>query len=361
MKKIHLPVRIGLGFAALILLGVGCSTVDQGPTTTGPAGMFVSLEKGESWKPVSTMPTLEGNKSLLGASVYKLIADPQDPSGLYWASRDNGLFYSFDGGNTWKQSLAPFTKGFVYAVAVHPKDKCIIYATNGRQVFKTEDCTRSWAEVYEEVRSDSSVRTLAFDPFAPYSIYMGVNNGDLYSSGDQGRSWKLATRFKSSLSEIAFDGQREGLMYAGLRNAGLSRSFDKGATWTNISDKMSGFPGSLEFRRILVYPSKPNQIYWVSKYGILTSRNAGEDWDAFQLVTPPGSVNIYGFAVNPHNDQDIYYTATYKERSTFYRSEDGGKSWITRKLPSQQLPTALYVHPQHDSWVYVGFTIPPKQ
>lgn len=346
---------------ALVLLGAACIPTEGGFRTSGPAGMFVSLERGDSWKQISTMLAVDGNKSLANVSVYRLIIDPQDPNGLYWASRDNGLFYSFDGGNTWKQSGGAFAQGFAFAVAVHPKDKCILYATNGRQVFKTEDCLRSWVEVYEEVRATESVRSLAFDPFAPHSIFMAVSNGDLYRSDDQGRSWILVRRFGLALSDIVFDRNREGAVYVALREQGLYRSFDRGATWVGLAPKLNTFPGALEFRRFLVYPTNPNQIYWVSKYGILTSRNGGEDWDALELVTPPGSVNIYGFAVNPNNDKDIYYTATHQDRSTFYRSEDGGRSWITRKLPSQQLPTALYVHPQHDTWVYVGFTVPPKQ
>jgi hypothetical protein len=78
------------------------------------------------------------------------------------------------------------------------------------------------------------------------------------------------------------------------------------------------------------------------------------------LLTAPGSVQIYGFAVNPKNPNHMYYTATANNRSTFYRTVDGGQNWITKRLPSGQIPTALRVHPEQEDWVYVGFTIPPK-
>jgi hypothetical protein len=76
------------------------------------------------------------------------------------------------------------------------------------------------------------------------------------------------------------------------------------------------------------------------------------------LLTAPGSVQIYGFAINPQDDNHIYYTATANNRSTFYRSIDGGANWITKKLPSGQIPTALRIHPEEPDWIYVGFTIP---
>jgi len=78
------------------------------------------------------------------------------------------------------------------------------------------------------------------------------------------------------------------------------------------------------------------------------------------LVTPPGSVDIYGFTVSRSNDKEIYYTGTIDTKSSFYRSMDGGKTWETRKLPSKQIPTVLYAHPQNEGWLYLGFTIPPK-
>ena len=43
------------------------------------------------------------------------------------------------------------------------------------------------------------------------------------------------------------------------------------------------------------------------------------------LITPPGSANIYGFAVNPQNENEVYYVGTIGNRSLFYKTVDGGK------------------------------------
>lgn len=329
--------------------------------TSGPAGMFVSTDKGENWQMISSMPTTEGVKSLSGASVFKLLEDINDPKALYWASRQHGLLYSFDDGKSWKQADSELNSGFVRAVAVHPQDKCKIYASNGRQVFKTDDCTRSWTEVFYEARPSESITSLSFDPFSSSTIYLTESNGDMLKSVDKGTSWAVAHRFGAYIREIVFDNNKQGHAYMVTAENGLYRTKDGTQTWESLAQKLEQYPGALQYRRFLIYPSTAEQIYWISQYGVLTSRNAGEDWEAINLVTPPGSVDIYGFAVNAFNDKELYYTGTIDYKSTFYRSVDGGQTWETRKLPSKQLPTVLRAHPDHDGWLYLGFTIPPKE
>lgn len=361
MKKYYLFLTIAL--AVLVVGGAGCLSVgDTGFRTSGPAGMFVSTDQGESWTMISTVPTVAGNENISNVSVYTLTEDPSDAKGLYWASRQHGLYYSFDNGRSWKQADAPIDSGFIRDVAVHPENKCIIYVSNGRQVFKTLDCARSWEEMYQEVRTSDNITSVAFDPHHIGDVYLTESNGDVLKSTDLGKNWKAVKRFEDEYARyIKFDPVKPDLIYVAMRDHGLYRSKDRGATWVSLSDKLREYPGALEMKRFLIYPSRTETLYWVSEYGLLTSRNAGEDWESIDLVTPPGTVDIYGFTVNPLNDKEIYYTGTLDMKSTFYRSMDGGETWETRKLPSKQIPTALRAHPEEDGWLYLGFTIPPEQ
>jgi len=342
-----------------VLVFTGQSCAIGGSENKGPAGMFATPDKGETWSQINTVPNTAGNKNLAGVSVYKLEVDPQDHKALYWASREKGLFYTFDGGASWSQAGGQLSSGFVYGVAVHPAEKCTIYATNGRQLYKTADCSRSWEVVYTEVVSTDSIKDVAIDPFAPHGVYAILNSGNVLKSEDAGLNWRKLGNFSKGLAEIEFDSSREGLVYLASKKNGLLRSFDRGDTWENLNEKLDEYSGGLDFRRLYVYTGKANQIYWISKYGILFSKNAGDDWDILPLVSSPGTVSIYGFAVNPKNDQEIYYTATNSGFSTFYRSADGGNNWVSKKLPTQQLPTAMYVSPTNN--LYLGFTIVPKE
>ena len=142
MKKSFL---FGLVGASLLLMGAGCvSFGGSSATANGPAGMFVSVDKGQNWKQISQQPTLTGVKILSSTSVFRIVSDPEDPRALYWLSRENGLFYSYDDGNSWQQFIGPLSAGFVYSLAVHPANKCILYGTNSQQVYETKDCGRTW-------------------------------------------------------------------------------------------------------------------------------------------------------------------------------------------------------------------------
>jgi photosystem II stability/assembly factor-like uncharacterized protein len=149
-------------------------------------------------------------------------------------------------------------------------------------------------------------------------------------------------------------------MYVATKEDGLYRTQDGGTTWEQLNKNLKEYSKALQYRRFYVHPTKSNIIYWISTYGILISTDSGTTWNPMPLITSPGSVDIYGFAINPNNDKEIYYTSTLKGRSTFYKTLDGGENWVTEKLPSNQIPTLVYVHPEKGDLVYVGFTVPPK-
>lgn len=359
MRKWYLSIILA---SVLILGGAGCiSFSGNNSTATGPVGFFITSDKGDSWKSISLVPTASGVQSLSGVSVYGLIEDPQDSNGLYWLTRGAGMYYSYDGGMGWKITAPPLSSGFVYGLAIHPEDKCTIFATNGRQVFKSDDCNRSWVEMYREADTTQQINSIAFNPFSPFEIYITRDGGDLLRSEDNGKSWQMVNRFGKKIFKIVFDTLERDLVYVVTKDSGLQQSKDGAKTWEDLGSKLSAYTGALDYRRLYINPKKAEQIYWISKFGILMSRNAGIDWEPINLITPPGSVSIYSFAVNPVNEREIYYTATVNTRSTFYRSVDGGKNWVTRKLPSDQLPVTLRVNPNNTNLIYLGFTLMPKQ
>ena len=100
-KKIQL--LLGL-LAALVLTGVGCIQFTN--TSKGQMGVFRSNDGGEIWQQKSVLLTAQGIKSLAGAKVYKILTDPSDPKALYMGTRGQGLFYSYDSGDTWLATAA---------------------------------------------------------------------------------------------------------------------------------------------------------------------------------------------------------------------------------------------------------------
>lgn len=348
-------------FALVLFLGNGCLTLGNSDTatTSGPAGVFVTTDKGKSWKQISAMPTSEGVQTLSGVSVYRFFEDPQDPDAMYWGSRGQGLFFSYDQGVTWQHARGPLSSGFIYSVQVHPDDKCLLFGSLGSRVYRSEDCSRSWQEIHRDDRPGSRIAAIHIRPFGEHELYIGKANGDLLKSTDNGDTWQLTHQFGGSeIETIMGDIGDANIMYIGTRDDGLYRSDDNGATWDLKDSALSSFSRALKFRRLFLHPTKSKHLYWVSTYGILVSTDAGESWEALKLITSPGSVDIYGFAVNSDNDKEMFYTTFDGSRSTFYRTEDGGATWSTERLPSGQAPTVLRSHPEDGSILYLGFTIP---
>ncbi len=356
---------------ATMLLGAGC--IQFGASTNlGPLGVFRSNDRGESWQSTASFPTSQGVKSLAGLKIYRFFTDPSDPDAMYLGTRGQGLFYTYDRGGTW-QKVDALSGMFIYGLAVDPQDKCVIYVSDGGHVYKTVDCARTWRVLYTEGRPGERFVALAVDYAQSNLIYGALSGGDILESVDGGESWQVIKRFGFTIQDLVADKFAAKRVYvASLRN-GLFRTDDAGATWGDLNSGLNNYNSSNVFYRLVMHPGKKNSLFWVSKYGLLRSDDSGANWSEIKLITPPGSVAIYAFAISPKNDKEMYYVGTIAAeksgadmslfgskpsvgRSTFYRSFDGGKSWVTKKMPSGATPTALYVHPLDTATLFLGFT-----
>lgn len=354
------------GFLALVLVtaGAGCSPVGTTTTTVavGPTGMFKSDDGGEKWREINALPTSKGVQSLNKLKIYRAFTDPSDPDALYVTTRGQGLYYTYDNGETW-QTTEGLKNRFIYSVAVNFKDKCTIYATDGSSIFKTTDCTRTWKTVYAHQISTDRIVSVAIDSGNPQLLYSATRAGTVLVSADGGESWQTVKRMSFELENLTADPLVPRRIYVAGYEQGLVRSDDAGVTWKDLRKPLEKYTDAKKFFRIVVHPTKKDTVFWISKYGILRSGDAGVTWQEVPLITAPGSVNIYTFAVDPTNDNNLYYSGTtldennHHVRSTFYRSTDGGKSWLTKKLPTNTIPIALYIHPSGNGSVIVGFTV----
>ncbi len=343
-----------------VLMGASCVSFTGG-STAGPMGVFMSADGGENWVQKNTLVTAQGAKSLAGAKVYKIFTDPSDSKALYMGTRGQGLYYSYDSGATWLTS--PFMdKKFIYALTVDPKDKCTIYVSDGQHIYKTTDCQRTWQLLFTEERPDQRFVALASDYSDSKIVYGAQIGGDIFRSKDGGISWRIIKNFNFELRDLVMDKFNTQRLYAASYSNGLYRTDDAGATWVEANSGFANFSGSSYFYRLVLNPTEKNSLFWISKYGILKSSDAGATWSELKLLTPPGSVNIYGFAINPKNLSEIYYTGTILNdsnknvRSTLYKSVDGGVNWVTRKLPTNTIPTDLLMSKDNGKNIFLGFT-----
>lgn len=334
--------------ALLLFAGAGCITIG-GPSQQGnDGGVWTSINKGTDWTQSNAAPTAQGVGNINGINVMDLVFDPQDEKAVYLASAGSGLFYSWDGAQSWKY-VDGLGMGYVNSVAVDYKYKCTLYAAVQNKIWKSIDCARSWKTMYYDTRADIYVSAVAVDSVNSNIVYGGLSRGDLIKSTDGGATWSTVNRFNNNIRKILIHPANSKMIFVAMQNDGLWKSKDAGATWTDLRPKMDKFSGTNEIYDLDV-DKDAKTMYLTSIYGIIVSEDLGESWRKIDLLTPPGSVRIHSFAVNPNNSQEIYYSTA----STFYSSYDGGKNWATKKLPTSRAGTVLLVDPKDSSLLYLG-------
>ena len=336
--------------SALLFLGGGCITF-KGSAKKADGGLYFTSDRGEKWAPRGAIPTTTGQKQTLGnTNIRMFVQDPQDGKALYAGTDSEGAYYTWDGGSSWFPLGQPFAGAPVDAIAVHPKEKCALFVAAGKKVFRSSDCTRSW----QSSDFDVTVSALAIDTTSPSTLYAGNTKGDILKSTDGGKSWRAIHRLDNRIERIliappAGSGAKP-MIYVATKSAGIYRSPDEGTTWSDLRRGLEEFPAAFEHRSLILAPETPGTLLYASKYGILRSVDAGVTWQALTLITAPGTVDISSIAVNPKEGDEIVYATS----STFYKSSDGGRNWVSKKLPTSRIASVLYVDQADGKAIWMG-------
>lgn len=337
----------------------GCISFGQKEETVGPGaslGAFVSPDKAETWLEKNDLMT-PGDKALSIAkvSMLNIYTDPTDTDSLYLASRSNGLFYTYNGGEGWTQatSLLEQKSGRVFAVAVDPEDKCSIYTGVEDEIYKSSDCNRTWQRVFKAQKTEHVMRSIVVDWYNSDIVYATARDGSIYKSTDNGMSWVKKTDLRRDVRELVMDNKDSRILYLSTRVNGLYRSTDAGETWVNLSDNMKQFTkgGIQDGYGVEVAMDKTGTIFYLSKFGLIKSTDRGETWEQIKLLTGENEVEFYAFDIDPNNSDYIYFA----DAKTLYRSLNGGQTWETKALPSTNLIAGLQVHEKDGNLIYTVF------
>jgi len=344
--------KLALLAASLLLVGQGCIQITGAGGSAGTAGgVFRSTDRGSSWQQKSSIAAVGAARSFSGINIVTLAFDPSDKKALY-AGTEGGLFFSYDGADSWQGSGALGAVN-VTSVAVSPSDKCVIFAGTGNKVMRTDDCARSWTNVYFDPRAGTRITSVKIDFFNAGNVFAATSQGDFLKSTDSGASWSPIHRFDNEIRQVVMSAADSRVMYVATRNKGLWKTVDGGATWTDLSPGMGDFAGALDNMIVVEDVAKGGSLVVASNYGLLRSIDGGTTWKPVTLLTPPGSTVIYSLALSPKDSNFLAYGTA----STLYRSVDGGAKWTTSKLPSARAATTLLMDPTNDSTIYMGTTL----
>lgn len=173
------------------------------------------------------------------------------------------------------------------------------------------------------------VRALVVDPNDPERFYFGTLDGQIYTSSDGGRSWRLLSnlyRPRLFIDHIIVDPRNSKILYVAAHRhkdpGGFFKSVDGGITWREASDFKN------EALHSMTQSSQnPNIMLVGTISGIFRSTDSGENWTQLPTSRVPGLVDVESLAMDPRNSNVIYAGTWYLP----YKSTDGGQTWRSIK------------------------------
>jgi len=167
------------------------------------------------------------------------------------------------------------------------------------------------------------VRSIAVDPRDKNRLYISTLDGQIHTSPDGGRSWKLLVNLNEPeliLDNLIVDSKDSNFLYtSGHRHknpGGFFRSTDGGATWK----------AAKELKNEPIYAMTqsgfdPKVLLVGGANGIWISKNSGGDWNKIESSTMPPNVDC--LAIDPRNGTTMYAGTWWRA----YKSTDSGKTW----------------------------------
>ena len=258
----------------------------------GSGGVWKTVNAGTTWQPIFD-----------DQSVYSIgcvTVDPSNPHAVWVGTGENvggrhvgfgdGIYRSDDGGSTWRHRGLR-TSEHISKILVHPNRTDTVWvAAQGplwssggeRGVYKTTDGGDSWRQVLAPSEWTGAT-DLVIDPRNPERLYAatwqrqrtvaaymgGGPESGIYRSNDGGESWQ---RLEHGLPDgnmgkigLAISPQNPDVLYAAIeldrRRGGVWRSADRGASWTKMSDTVSGGTGPHYYQELVASPHAFDRIY----------------------------------------------------------------------------------------------------
>ncbi|HJQ37936.1 MAG TPA: CARDB domain-containing protein [Thermoanaerobaculia bacterium] len=207
--------------------------------------------------------------------------------------------------------------------------------------------------------STGRLSTLAIDPTAPSTMYVGAQLSGVWKTVDGGANWiSLAESATVRVAALALEPGNPSRVFLVTPSDGVLRSDNAGTSWTQISDDnlaaVIHAGGGL-----LINPAAPNQMVVSSDDGIYRSEDGGVSWI---LVLSGGACK--NLMRRAHNGA-LYATLFHKTDpgpAGVYESFNWGANWrLVRGCPGGALPSGdanTLIRVAASGWQqYVGYTL----
>ena len=222
--------------------------------------------------------------------------DPQNPQTSY-ATQDNALWRSADGGDTWSVLPAVSPSALVLFTAIDPHDSNVLYAAAPPQgLFKSADGGQTWRAINSGIPAARDGTRDVFrvwtDPIVPEVVFAAAivgSDAGLLRSANGGESWSVVIATVAP-AILAFDALSAGTVYVALGTR-ISKSTDDGLSFTPLS----ALPDQSAPNAIMADPFHAGALYAGSYSGIFQSTDRGATW------TKKATGQCTAMAADPNN------------------------------------------------------------
>ena len=365
LKKIALISILLIGTSVLSACSISSESEGTGPT----GNIFFSADKGNSWNLINSMPTIgEESENISGVEVKGFYPDPSDSRAVYLATKENGLFYTYNISKGWNR--ANLNEASLQSVAVSYENKCLIYAAAKNKLYRTSDCSRSFSQVYYDTSTDILITDIVIDFYDPKNIYIATSRGEVIKSIDRGESWRTIWRFEEPIAKLLLSPLDSRRIFIATENNKVYNFFSDSSTNTENPNSLSKNFEATRFkdlndvlsdmeigkRFINLRAAKNGDIYLATNKMILKSPDDGTSWEKISLINSEKDSNILAMDINPKNAKEIYYASA----TTFFKSTDGGVTWNSKRLPTSWQSSDIMVDYHDGNNIYLGAERIPK-
>ncbi len=259
-------------------------------------GVYRSTDARAIWTKTSTV-NLPDNPS-----INTLAVDPTNPLIVYAGSE--GLFKSTDGGNNWSPS-APFT-GIVRAIVFDPTTPSTVYAGTSSGLFRSNDSGNTWNGINTfGFPTDRDILSIAIDPTARTTIYVGTLGHGLFKTSDGGTSWipinnGITSGFGTNsrvVDDVVIDPASPSTLYVNVVGT-INKSTNGGSSWAPLHNINVGIG-------INAMVATPATLYVGSVgHGVIKTTDGGTSWTG--VNNGLWTANIRVLAVDPSNSAALY-------------------------------------------------------
>jgi photosystem II stability/assembly factor-like uncharacterized protein len=353
--------------------------------TGNDGGVFVSNDRGGSWRFVENLPL---------SQFYHLSVDNAVPFNVYGGLQDNGSWRgpsqvweqsSFVGSTIMNHHWKTIGFGDGFAALIDPTDATLGYSmSQGGSLTRFDLTTGEWTGIRPNAPDDTTELRfnwnagIAIDPFDPAVIYYGSQF--LHRSPDRGANWEIispdlttndpekqrqaesggltldvtAAENHTTILTIAPSPLERGIVWIGTDDGNVQLTRNGGDSWENVVNRITGPPAGTWVPHIEASKHDPGTAYVVfdnhrrgdwTTY-VFRTNDYGRTWQSLAPDQIDGYVHV--IEEDPVEANLLFLGSEFG----LYVSLDGGQNWrqwTHGGYPSGTPTRALVVHTRdHD-------------